>query len=231
MSPESSAGSSSPGGVADGLPEWLRPLAELAGSVQAEQLAPRFPHPPADARPAAVLICFAEGPDGPELLLTERAPTLRNHAGQISFPGGACDPGDADAAATALREAHEEVGLDPAEVTVFGTLPTLWLPPSNFAVTPVLGYWRSPRRLAAVSAAEVGRVLHHPLHLLVDPERRFSVEHPSGWRGPAFEIGTEMPLWGFTAGIISRLFEGLGWAQPWDESVVHPLPTPPQERP
>lgn len=231
MSPESSAGSPAPGGVADGLPSWLRPLAELAGSVQAEQLAPRFPHPPADARPAAVLICFADGPDGPELLLTERAPTLRNHAGQISFPGGACDPGDADAAATALREAFEEVGLDPAEVTVFGTLPTLWLPPSNFAVTPVLGYWRSPRQLAAVSTAEVGRVLHHPLHLLVDPERRFSVEHPSGWRGPAFEIGTEMPLWGFTAGIISRLFERLGWAQPWDESVVHPLPTPPQERP
>lgn len=229
MSPEASAGRAPADGSApSGLPDWLVPLAELAGSVQAEQLAPRFPHPPADARPAAVLICFADGEHGPELLLTERAPTLRNHAGQISFPGGACDPGDADAAATALREAQEEVGLDPAQVTVFGTLPTLWLPPSNFAVTSVLGYWSAPRRLEPVSAAEVGHVIHHPLRLLVDPDNRFSVEHPSGWRGPAFEIGTEMPLWGFTAGIISRLFERLGWAEPWDDTVTRPLPEPPE---
>ena len=211
------------------LPTWLQPLAELARSVEAEQLAPRFPHPPADARPAAVLICFADGEHGPELLLTERAPTLRNHAGQISFPGGACDPDDADAVATALREAHEEVGLDPAQVTVFGTLPTLWLPPSNFAVTPVLGYWTAPRRLAPVSVDEVGHVIHHPIRLLVDPDNRFSVEHPSGWRGPAFEIGTEVPLWGFTAGIISRLFERLGWSGPWDESLTRPLPGSPED--
>ena len=229
MSPEATPGGGTSEVVdADTLPEWLRPLARLARSVEAEHLAPRFPHPPDDARPAAVLICFADGADGPELLLTERAPTLRNHAGQISFPGGACDPGDVDAVHTALREAHEEVGLEPTEVAVFGTLPTLWLPPSNFAVTPVLGYWTAPRRLAPVSRAEVGRVLHHPIRLLVDPDNRFSVEHPSGWRGPAFEIGTEMPLWGFTAGIISRLFERLGWAEPWNDSLTRPLPDPPE---
>ena len=208
----------------DGLPPWLRPLAEMASSVEAEQLAPRFPHPPEDARPAAVLICFADGPEGPELLLTERAATLRNHAGQISFPGGATDPGDDGPEATALREAQEEVGLDPTEVLVFGTLPTLWLPPSNFAVTPVLGYWTAPRPLEPVSAAEVGHVLHHPLRNLVEPANRFSVEHPSGWRGPAFEVGTDVPLWGFTAGVISRLFEAVGWEKPWDESLTRPLP-------
>lgn len=206
------------------LPDWLRPLADLATSVRAEQLAPRFPHPPDDARPAAVLICFADGADGPELLLTERASTLRHHAGQISFPGGACDPGDADATATALREAQEEVGLDPHEVEVFGTLPRLWLPPSNFSVTPVLGYWTAPRELSPVSRAEVGRVIHHPVRRLVDPDNRFSVAHPSGWVGPAFEIGTEVPLWGFTAGVISRLFEQVGWEQPWDASDTRPLP-------
>ncbi|MCW2752508.1 MAG: coenzyme pyrophosphatase [Aeromicrobium sp.] len=206
------------------LPEWLRPLAELAGSVEAEQLAPRFPHPPADARPAAVLILFADGADGPELLLTERASTLRNHAGQISFPGGASDPEDADATATALREAQEEVGLDPASVEVFGILPTLWLPPSNFAVTPVLGYWREPKQLHPVDAAEVHGIIHHPIRRLLDPANRFSVEHPNGWRGPAFEIGTDVPLWGFTAGVISRLFERLGWGKPWDDSVTRPLP-------
>lgn len=212
--------------TAETLPQWLRPLAELAGSVEAVQLSPNFPSVPADARPAAVLLLFADGARGPELLLTERASTMRNHAGQIAFPGGKSDPGDADAVATALREAQEEVGLDPATVEVFGTLPTLWLPPSNFAVTPVLGYWRdpSPLPLQPVSDQEVVTVLHHPIDELVDPTNRFSVTHPSGWRGPAFEIGTPMPLWGFTAGIVARLFEVLGWDEPWDDTVTRPLP-------
>ena len=212
--------------TAETLPQWLQPLAALAGSVEAAQLSPNFPSVPADARPAAVLLLFADGAQGPELLLTERASTMRNHAGQIAFPGGKSDPGDADAVATALREAQEEVGLDPASVEVFGTLPTLWLPPSNFAVTPVLGYWRdpSPLPLQPVSDQEVVTVLHHPIDQLLDPGNRFSVTHPSGWRGPAFDIGTPMPLWGFTAGIVARLFEVLGWDTPWDDTVTRPLP-------
>lgn len=210
--------------TADTLPDWLRPLADLAGSVEASHLSPRFPDVPADARAAAVLMLFADGADGPELLLTERSATMRSHAGQISFPGGKADLGDADSVATALREAQEEVGLDPETVEVFGTLPTLWLPPSNFAVTPVLGYWREPRPLGPVSDQEVVTVIHQPIRLLVDPDNRFSVTHPSGWRGPAFEVGTPMPLWGFTAGIIARLFAVLGWDQPWDESVTRELP-------
>ncbi|NRQ49311.1 NUDIX hydrolase [Aeromicrobium stalagmiti] len=210
--------------TADRLPEWLRPLDELASSVEASQLSPQFPTVPDDARPAAVLMLFSDGSDGPELLLTERASTMRSHPGQIAFPGGKADPGDADAAATALREAEEEVGVEPATVDVFGTLPTLWLPPSNFAVTPVLGYWREPRPLGPVSDQEVVTVIHQPIRSLVDPANRFSVRHTSGWMGPAFEVGTRMPLWGFTAGVISRLFETLGWEQPWDDSVTRPLP-------
>lgn len=210
------------------LPDWLRPLAEIADSVEAERLAPRFPHPPEDARPAAVLMLFAEGESGRELLLTQRAATLRNHAGQISFPGGRSDDADGSgregAIVTALREAQEEVGLDPSEVVVFGLLPTLWVPPSNFAVTPVLGYWPTPRRLVPVSTTEVGGVFHHPIDDLLEPANRFSVIHPSGWKGPAFDIGAEVPLWGFTAGIVSRLFEVIGWEKPWDDSVERPLP-------
>jgi 8-oxo-dGTP pyrophosphatase MutT (NUDIX family) len=210
----------------DSLPDWLRPLAELASSVEAEKLSPRFPKVPDDARPAAVLMLFSDGADGPELLLTERATTMRSHAGQIAFPGGKSDPEDADAAATALREAEEEVGLDPTTVDVFGILPTLWLPPSNFAVTPVLAYWREPTTLGPVSDQEVVTVIHQPISGLMDPANRFSVEHSTGWRGPAFEIGTPIPLWGFTAGVISRLFEVLGWDQAWDDTVTRPLPQP-----
>jgi hypothetical protein len=88
----------------------------------------------------------------------------------------------------------------------------------------VLGYWDAPRTLEPVDVREVGGILHHPIHLLIEPTNRFSVEHPTGWRGPAFEVGSEVPLWGFTAGVISRLFEQLGWEKPWDEDVTRPLP-------
>ena len=205
------------------LPAWLQPLADILSSVEPEQLAPRFPHPPEGARPAAVLMLFAEGPQGPELLLTERASTLRSHAGQISFPGGRSDDTDTDATHTALREAAEEVGLPPTEVNVFGLLPPLWLPPSNHAVTSVLGYWPTPKLLTAQSPAEVQEVFWTPIDQLVDPANRFSVSHPSGWIGPAFDVGANVPLWGFTAGIVSRLFEKLGWDRPWDATVVKPI--------
>ncbi len=211
------------------LPDWLAPLATIATSVNAEQLAPRYPYPPDDARPAAVLMLFSEGPAGREVLLTERASTLRSHAGQVSFPGGRLDPGDgegeAGVIAAALREAQEEVGLDPTSVDIFGLLPSLWLPPSNHAVGPVLAWWREPTELVPVSLDEVQTVIHQPIDDLLDPARRFTVVHPMGWRGPAFDIGLEMPLWGFTAGIIARLFEVAGWEIPWDESDERELPS------
>ncbi|MEZ5096320.1 MAG: NUDIX domain-containing protein [Nocardioides sp.] len=79
------------------------------------------------------------------LLLTERAHHMRSHPGQVSFPGGSLDPGETPRAA-ALREAEEETGLDPTGIEVFAELPELYLPPSNFAVTPVLGWWARPTR-------------------------------------------------------------------------------------
>ncbi|MCW2747834.1 MAG: coenzyme pyrophosphatase [Nocardioidaceae bacterium] len=205
------------------LPEWLHPLRDIAPTLDAKALSPRIPPAPADARPAAVLMLFADGERGPELLLTERASTLRAHAGQISFPGGSVDDTDVDAAATALREAEEEVGLDPASVLLFGELPKLWLPPNNFAVTPVLGYWREPVTLEAVNDYEVARIIHAPIRRLLDPANRFTMVHESGWRGPAFRVGADVPLWGFTAGLVSRLFASVGWERAWDESVTESL--------
>lgn len=209
------------------LPAWLLPLAQLLESVEPEHLAPRFPSPPDDARQAAVLMLFADGPRGPDLLLTLRASTLRAHAGQIAFPGGSSDPGDSDAVETALREAEEEVGLEPAEVHIFGQLPTLWLPPDNFAVTTVLGYWPQPRDLLPVDIGEVAAVFRAPIADLMDPTNRFTVVHASGWRGPAFTVESDMPLWGFTAGVVSRLFAKAGWEREWDDSIIRPLPVIP----
>jgi 8-oxo-dGTP pyrophosphatase MutT (NUDIX family) len=202
------------------VPDWLTPIVASLDSVGAEVLAPQFPHPPADARPAAVLMLFHETSDEPSILLTERTSTLRSHPGQISFPGGRSDDTDADAVHTALREAEEEVGLAPAAVNVLGNLPPLWLPPSNHAVTTVLGYWPHSHPLQARSPDEVESVLAVPIAELLDPARRFSVMHSSGWVGPAFDVGLSVPLWGFTAGVLARLFEYVGWERPWDASRV-----------
>ena len=120
---------------------------------------------------------FGEGPQGGELLLTERAHDMRSHPGQVSFPGGSVDPGET-AVEAALREAEEEIGLDPSGVEVFGRLPELWLPPSNFAVTPILGWWREPAEVAIASPAEVHAIHHVPIDELLDPEHRIMVTVP-----------------------------------------------------
>ena len=88
------------------LPDWLRPVADVAASIRPEQLS-RFLPPDEGGRESAVLLLFGEGPEGPDLLLIERASTVSSHAGQPAFPGGAVDDTDADVVAAALREAQE----------------------------------------------------------------------------------------------------------------------------
>ncbi len=206
---------------------WLEEVTVGLGSVTVHDLT-RFQVPP-DARPrrSAVLMLLADtdGDGRGELLLTERAHHMRSHPGQVSFPGGMGEEGE-DPVTTALREANEEIDLDPAQVQVLGQLPELWLPPTNFAVTPVVAHWSHRGEVHAASPDEVHAVHHEDIDDLLDPENRITVRHPSGWLGPGFLVGPERDviLWGFTAGIVARFFGHLGWAREWDTSRVRELP-------
>ncbi|MCZ7415167.1 MULTISPECIES: NUDIX hydrolase [unclassified Streptomyces] len=215
----------------DGVPRWLTPVVDAAASLRPEQLS-RFLPPPTGGRQSAVLVLFgevsdADGRPGPELLLMERAGSLRSHAGQPSFPGGALDPEDGDPLGdgpvrAALREAEEETGLDPAGVQVFGVLPKLYIPVSGFVVTPVLGWWRERSPVQVVDVGETARVFTVPVAELVDPANRATALHPSGYRGPCFQVRDSL-VWGFTAGVIDRILHFAGWERPWDRTRGIPL--------
>lgn len=206
------------------LPQWWRPLADKARVADGEPWSRLVP-PTGRGRGAAVLILFGEGAhgiEGPDVLICQRASTMSKHAGQPAFPGGAIEPGDADVVATALREAEEEVGLDPSTVVPVATLPEVWLSVSSFRVTPVLAWWREPHRVHAAAPAEVESVTRVPVSELVDPANRVRAKHPSGYVGPAFEV-RDMLVWGFTAGILSAVLDLAGWSRPWSPGRLVPL--------
>lgn len=205
------------------LPAWLGTLARAAETLQGQDLSRFLPPDDGSGRPSAVLIALADTERGPSVLLIERAADMRKHAGQVAFPGGSVDPDDASPVACALREAAEEVGLVSSSVEIVAELPAIYIPVSGFVVTPVLAWWRDPHEVRAVIAEEVARVGLVPLAELVDPAHRFRVTHPSGWIGPGFEADGFF-VWGFTAGLLDRLLDLGGWARPWDDSVLRPLP-------
>ena len=121
-------------------------------------------------------------PDDADLLVTVRASTLRHHAGQAAFPGGATDPGDDGPVATALREAHEETGIDTARLHPLATLERMFIPPSGFHVVPVLAYSPDPGPVAVVDEAETAIVARVPVRAFINPENRLMVyrkrQHP-----------------------------------------------------
>lgn len=212
-----------PGLRPDRAPDWMRPLLDGVRGIDATFLTQHRIPPPEDGRPAAVLILLGEDPHhGPDVLLMERASTLRDHAGQVAFPGGGVDAGDADAVAAALREAEEETGLAPSGVVPLALLPDLFIPPSGFVVTPVLAHWENPTQVHAVDSGETAAVVRVPLQALADPGNRLLVRHPSGITGPAFTVAGLL-VWGFTGGLLSALLDLGGWSRPWDTGRVKDL--------
>jgi 8-oxo-dGTP pyrophosphatase MutT (NUDIX family) len=200
------------------VPAWLR---ELAAAAKTMEIPPLLAPPERGGRLSAVLILFADGPGGPDLLFTQRSQGLRLHAGQPAFPGGSVDAGEGPVAA-ALREAAEEVGLDPDGVDVVGTLPEVYIDRTGFRVVPVLGWWRQPSAVAPVDAGEVAAVERVGVAELADPAVRLMVRVPDGRTTPAFRV-RGMLIWGFTAALVDRLLALAGWEKPWDTARVMDL--------
>ena len=158
--------------------------------------------PPAAPTPAAVLLPLIEHARGLTLVFTERTDHLPDHPGQVAFPGGRTEPGDRDPAATALREAHEEVGLAPERVELAGHLGP-YVTGTGFRITPVVGFVRPPVAFTP-DPYEVAEVFEVPLDFLLDPANR-KIES-TVWKGRmrdyyAFDYDGHT-IWGVTAGIL-----------------------------
>lgn len=195
-------------------PDGLRARFEQSLSWTAEAQDPRWKDF-GDPRVAAVLVPLVAREEGLTVLLTQRADHLNDHAGQVSFPGGRHEPFDADSTATALREAQEEVGLDPARVEVLGALPD-YLTGTGFRVTPVVALVHPPFTVKADSF-EVAEIFEVPLSFLMDPshhevrlfrweggERRFfAMPYPRS------DADGDYFIWGATAGMLRNFYRFL----------------------
>ncbi|OMC31794.1 coenzyme A pyrophosphatase [Mycobacterium sp. GA-1841] len=232
--------------VPDVAPAWLKPLVDnldrvpdayrrrvppevLASIVEANNQAAQA----GARRDAAVLVLFSGPPEGApsslpdeaDLLVTVRASTLRHHAGQAAFPGGAADPGDQGPIGTAFREATEETGIDASRLYPLATLEKMFIPPSGFHVVPVLAYSPDPGPVAVVNESETAVVARVPVRAFTNPENRLMVyreSNTSRFAGPAFLLN-EMLVWGFTGQVISAILDVAGWAKPWNTEDVRGL--------
>ena len=171
---------------------------------------------------AAALLLVYPHADALHLLLTVRTGQLAQHAGQVSLPGGRLEPGETVANA-ALRESREEVGLDPQAVRLLGTLSTLYIPVSDFALHPVVGVTDSRPNLH-IASDEVERILEIPLTDLLTtagPYRGYRWHDGRQIQVPFFEVGDER-VWGATAMVLAELLAIVGARtnDPWDESCV-----------
>ncbi|MBD3236843.1 MAG: NUDIX domain-containing protein [Candidatus Eisenbacteria bacterium] len=213
----------------------------LPGPVAQRLMAPQ-PRPgwdpdraPPPGRPAAVLVLFYPAPAAeprqptapktrePCVLLTARTEALQAHRGQIAYPGGGIEPGETPEE-TALREAWEEVGLDPARARVLGRLSALWVPATGFTIQPILAIAERRPPLRA-NAREVARIIESPVRELGDPQRvRLAAGDPDRrWvRAPFFDL-RGAKLWGASAMITAEWLRMLGWPGPPEQIPPAPL--------
>ena len=206
----------SPNAPPDEMREWiaghLDPLdGEPASTVASDfDLGPNaFPNEPVSLKPAAVLVGLIERPHGYSVLLTRRADTLRSHTGQIALPGGRTDPGETSPV-TALREAHEEVGLAPDYVSLAG-LSSPYRTGTGFLVTPVVGFIQ-PGFSLTPNPAEVADIFETPFGFLMDPanHERHERQGPDGQLRRFYAMTHEDRfIWGATAGMLRALYDRL----------------------
>ena len=189
---------------------WLRRHFATAQAPAASVYGDEGVRPEASAlKPAAVLVPIVDREEGLTMLLTRRAAHLKDHSGQVSFPGGRVAPGDPSPEATALREAREEIGLEPQRVELLGRIPD-YHTRTEFIITPVVGVITPPLQLQR-DANEVEEIFEVPLVFLLDPanHQRQSRE----WQGElrwfyAMPYG-EHYIWGATAGMLVNLYQYL----------------------
>lgn len=166
---------------------------------------------PGRARVGAVLVLLYDKSQAIHLVLTRRRDDLAEHSGQIAFPGGKQEPGEA-LAITALREAHEEIGIQPDEIMILGQLTPIYIPPSDFEVYPFVG-WHNAVPHFQYEPSEVAELLEVPLAHLLDPATRQSEQWEMG------EMRIDVPyyavdgrkVWGATAIILSELLDRWRW--------------------
>lgn len=190
------------------------PEVPYATSLTSEQLALARSALPERMSRAAVLVPIVDRPEGLSVLLTVRASHLKNHAGQISFPGGRVEPGDVSPWEAALREAREEIGLEPGFVSPVGYLRD-HLVISGFRVTPAVGFVQ-PGFTLRLDTTEVEEVFEVPLEFIIDPANHLARErHFAGMTVPTWEIPYEgRRIWGATASMLISLSHRLRGTEP-----------------
>lgn len=197
----------------DWIMAHLDPLEErepVSGATRSDfDLSGQYGDPPAALTPASVLVGLVEREGAYSVILTRRADTLRRHTGQIALPGGRRDPGETPWR-TALREAHEEVGLHPDYVMLAG-LSSPYVTGTGFLITPVVGFVREGFSLTA-NPAEVADIFETPFGFLMDPanHEEHEREAPTGEKRRFYAMThAERFIWGATAGVLRGLYERL----------------------
>ena len=190
----------------DAAPDWLAPMIAALQLATPHQLS--INDPPAASvggRQAAVLVLLSGSAEtGPAVVLLRRARQLRDHGGEVGFPGGGWEPGDASPVETALREAAEEIGVDPTGIEPLVVLPRLLIRASGFEVTAVIAYWRELSPIGPVDCAETEELLRVALRDIAAADRWSTLNVPDlDWSGPSVLISDSTLVWGYTAELLA----------------------------